>query len=484
METSLTIFLLTIFIVKGLSLECEECTGIGDCSGNMRACALGKDRCSITYLHIPLGVSQIIKTCVPSIVCDKGIQVINLGQTGTVVAQLTCCEGDECRKIVPPALPEKTAPNGKQCPACFSLQKGCYEEVAYCNGDELYCAEGFLESRIERFPLEFSLKGCANKAVCDYLFGYETMITEDSTNHSIQCTPASSEIYQQESSTVSQWDSLTLIQITSRAVSIIPRWLGLFIPTLSGILLGKLLWIIWFIDKKPLWLCYVDGTSPSHAGNSLQCETCEGWGNSCNGTLQTCPANMNKCGIFLLKNTIGIKIMAIKKTCVPSDPCSEDTGVINMGKVGMIVSHLFCCLGNECKKINPILPSIDMKPNGNTCPGCYTLQGNDCGNEIVQCTGKQDHCFAITGKTNLGETILTITLKGCANKHLCAELRDHSAGFGGMNIVTSSTCQPAKSKLAKSKAMMHISWIARIISGQCGRLFQALTVWLLMFLFL
>ncbi|XP_007445457.2 phospholipase A2 inhibitor and Ly6/PLAUR domain-containing protein-like [Python bivittatus] len=117
----------------------------------MLMCAPGKDRCSVTYLRTPFGISQIIKSCVPSIVCDKGIQVINLGRTGTVVVQLTCCERDECRRVVPPALPEKTVPNGKQCPACFSLQKKCNEDVAYCNGDELYCAAGFLDSGIGNY---------------------------------------------------------------------------------------------------------------------------------------------------------------------------------------------------------------------------------------------------------------------------------------------------------------------------------------------
>ncbi|XP_007444659.2 phospholipase A2 inhibitor and Ly6/PLAUR domain-containing protein-like, partial [Python bivittatus] len=174
-----------------------------------------------------------------------------------------------------------------------------------------------------------------------------------------------------------------------------------------------------------------------------------------------------------------VKIKAIKKGCVPSVSCSEDTGVLNMGKAGMITNQLFCCVGDKCNRINHVFPTIDMKPNGKICPACQALQGGDCGNEITQCTGNQELCFSVIGNTNLGEAVITTTLKGCTNRHMCTELQDHSASFSGISVVLSSTCKPAQ-----SKAMMRVPWIARIISGQCGLFFQVLAGLLLMFLVL
>ncbi|ETE63061.1 hypothetical protein L345_11182, partial [Ophiophagus hannah] len=185
-----------IFVVDaaGLSLECEECLGLRDCSGNMVTCDIGKDRCSVTGMVLPMGLSLNIKTCVSSDVCDKGVQVINMGQQGKAVAHLKCCEGDECRNVASPDI----------------------------------------------LPLEISLKGCANKALCDSLVGYEAMAPENNGDHAMRCTPNSS-IYLQEFTTVGQWNDLIKIEEFSGGVNTIPRWFGLFITILSGILLRKLL---------------------------------------------------------------------------------------------------------------------------------------------------------------------------------------------------------------------------------------------------
>ncbi|XP_070806179.1 phospholipase A2 inhibitor NAI-like [Pituophis catenifer annectens] len=240
METSPTIFLLALFIIKGLSLECEECLGIGGCSGDIVPCDFGKDRCSITDMALPIGLHLTIKTCVTSDICDKGVQVINLGQQGIAVAHLKCCDGHECENVVPPKLPKEAPANGKQCPACFALGKTCLEEVTDCTGDELYCAEGYLNPNMGMLPVEVSLKGCANKALCDSLVGYEAMAPEDSGHHAIQCTPNSS-IHHQEFTTVSQWNDLSRYHEYSGGVNTVPRWFGLFLTILSGVLLRKLL---------------------------------------------------------------------------------------------------------------------------------------------------------------------------------------------------------------------------------------------------
>ncbi|KAG8143432.1 putative Phospholipase A2 inhibitor subunit gamma B protein [Naja naja] len=145
-------------------------------------------------LFIIEGLSMKIKTCVSSDVCDKGVQVINMGQQGKVVAHLKCCEGDECRNVVHPDM----------------------------------------------LTLKVRLKGCANKALCDSLVGYEAMAPENSGDHAMRCTPNSS-IYLQEFTTVGQWNDVIITEEFSGGTNTIPRWFGLFITILSGILLRKLL---------------------------------------------------------------------------------------------------------------------------------------------------------------------------------------------------------------------------------------------------
>ncbi|XP_070620901.1 phospholipase A2 inhibitor NAI-like [Erythrolamprus reginae] len=236
METSLTVCLLALFIVKGLSLECEECVGLGGCSGNMVTCDFGEDRCSVTHMDLPLGArgpSLTIKACVSSDVCDKGVQVINLGQSKNAVAHLKCCEGEECNNGVRPELPKKAPANGNQCPACLELGETCREEVTNCTGDELYCAEGHLDSQM---GIVVRMKGCANKALCGSLAAYEAMAPENSRHHAFQCTTK----FPQEFSTDSLRRNVTGPGSSGR-VNTIPRWFGLFLTILSGVLLRKLL---------------------------------------------------------------------------------------------------------------------------------------------------------------------------------------------------------------------------------------------------
>ncbi|KAM3830295.1 phospholipase A2 inhibitor gamma subunit B-like [Vipera latastei] len=227
MGTSLPIFLLALCIIRGLSLECEECIGLTDCSGNKSPCGSGKDRCSVTNMALPIGISVTIKSCVSSNVCDKGLQVINVGRGEHVAAHLRCCEGGGCRDVVPAGLPKKAAANGKQCPACFAMGETCQEEVLDCSGDELYCAEGRLDAKSVMPNMEVSLKGCANKAFCDSLVGFEAMAPEKSGRHTIRCISNSS-VYQ-EFSTVGQ-------ETESGVVNTNPRWFGLFITILSGLI--------------------------------------------------------------------------------------------------------------------------------------------------------------------------------------------------------------------------------------------------------
>ncbi|XP_039220292.1 phospholipase A2 inhibitor subunit gamma B-like isoform X1 [Crotalus tigris] len=227
METSLPVFLLALLVIRGLSLECEECIGIDDCSGDKLPCGLGKDKCSVTNMALPIGLSVTIKSCVSSDVCDKGVQVINLGQRKHLIAHLRCCEGDGCRDIPPSIseLPKKATENGKQCPACLAIQGTCDEKVIDCSEDELYCAGGLIVTS----TLEFSLKGCANKAFCDSLVAYEAMAPENNGHHAIQCTSNSS-IHQEE------FSNFTRIGKSSGVVNTNPRWFGLFITIFSGLI--------------------------------------------------------------------------------------------------------------------------------------------------------------------------------------------------------------------------------------------------------
>ncbi|XP_061453732.1 uncharacterized protein LOC133370869 [Rhineura floridana] len=210
------------------------------------------------------------------------------------------------------------------------------------------------------------------------------------------------------------------------------------------------------IMETPLAICLLSIFIVT--GASLECEVCEKFEHTCNGTFQTCSSGYDRCGIVLSENTLGIKVKAIIKSCLPHSACSNDYTVINMGQAGRVVSQAFCCTGDECRTMTPTLKPRSNIPNGKFCPACYAVHHAKCEQEeTIECTGDEDYCFDGSGTTQAGEVVFEIQMKGCINKAACYEAQDYSTSFSGMNVVASRKCMPASRKSMRHSGCSRIT---------------------------
>uniref|UniRef100_A0ACB8FSG9 Uncharacterized protein n=1 Tax=Sphaerodactylus townsendi TaxID=933632 RepID=A0ACB8FSG9_9SAUR len=156
---------------EGLSLICEVCGGPGNtCDGSLGFCSLGEDKCGITLIEGTgdLEVRSVVKTCIRSNLCDDPFTSVDLGKAGKTWTFLTCCMGDECRRITPTPPPLNTTPNGKTCPACYAVDSlECEEEIIPCTGDQFYCLEKSGSISLGERSMATTIKGCANNAYCN-----------------------------------------------------------------------------------------------------------------------------------------------------------------------------------------------------------------------------------------------------------------------------------------------------------------------------
>uniref|UniRef100_A0A670IP51 UPAR/Ly6 domain-containing protein n=1 Tax=Podarcis muralis TaxID=64176 RepID=A0A670IP51_PODMU len=149
---------------------------------------------------------------------------------------------------------------------------------------------------------------------------------------------------------------------------------------------------------------------------------------------------------YLSETTVGTKLKAIVKSCVPSSACNNGVTIINMGQTGRVATQIFCCVGDECRTMTPTLTPAKPKPNGKVCPACYALHSLECEEEEeVKCSGDENYCLALSGTTTAGALVVTTIMKGCTNSATCQELNEHSSSFSGISVVALSNCKPANS---------------------------------------
>ncbi|XP_034612890.1 phospholipase A2 inhibitor subunit gamma B-like [Trachemys scripta elegans] len=85
-------------------------------------------------------------------------------------------------------------------------------------------------------------------------------------------------------------------------------------------------------------------------GSCLECEVCEGSGTSCSGTVQTCAAGYDSCGIIVTETTIvGMKQQVIAKSCMTSGSCKVGPLTMNFGNGVTIKQGIACCVGDACR---------------------------------------------------------------------------------------------------------------------------------------
>ncbi|XP_042295277.1 phospholipase A2 inhibitor gamma subunit B-like [Sceloporus undulatus] len=214
MKTLLTVCLLATFIATGSSLQCPVCeTGGRNCEGTMQACPKDHDTCALILSERSMGKqNNIRKKCIELNMCDKGLAVLDMGNGKTILSQVSCCKGEDCKKA-PTPLPARNSTASqekKQCPACYSEMNGCEEKTIECSrADEVMCAESYYQTlNSERKNVTTTMKGCANQAFCDNmkLFPLGVLLPQS------KCVPA------------------------SRSARTIPGLMGLFISVWSGFL--------------------------------------------------------------------------------------------------------------------------------------------------------------------------------------------------------------------------------------------------------
>nr|XP_034973504.1 uncharacterized protein LOC118086226 [Zootoca vivipara] len=451
METPLSICFLSIFIVTGASLECETCLGVGEtCNGPMVTCSPGLDMCAVSLSEVRMGThsqSSIVKECVPFKSCNDGTTTINFGKTGAILSQVFCCVGTKCKTMTPTLTHTRSKPNGKVCPACYAINSECGQEEAQCNGEENYCLDVSGTAETGALSVKTIMKGCTNSATCEGLKEHSGSISGMTITASSGCKPAAG----------------------SGGHRIVPGSFGLFLAALAG------LQFVMHLSKfsvpgqetagimetpLPIFLLSVFITT----GASLECEICEGLGHSCSGPTNKCPPGFDRCAIMLSETTVGIKLKAIVKSCVPSSACNHGVNVINMGQTGRVETQVFCCVGDECRTMTPTLMPAKPKPNGKVCPACYALHSLECEEEEeVKCSGDENYCLDLSGTTTAEALVVTTIMKGCTNSATCQELNEHSGSFSGISVVAFSNCKPANSSRGH-----------RVLPGSLGLFFATL----------
>ncbi|CAI5781109.1 phospholipase A2 inhibitor and Ly6 PLAUR domain-containing B-like isoform X1 [Podarcis lilfordi] len=194
--------------------------------------------------------------------------------------------------------------------------------------------------------------------------------------------------------------------------------------------------------ETPLPICFLSIFIVT--GASLECETCAGAGNTCNGPMETCSPGFDMCAVTLSEARLGMKMNSVVKHCAQSKSCNDGTSIINFGKTGEMLSQVFCCVGAKCKTMTPTLTPTRSKPNGKFCPACYAMN-SECEEEWVECNGEEIYCLHVSGTTDLGTLAVKTTMKGCTNSPTCEELKEHSGSISGITVTSLSSCRPAGS---------------------------------------
>ncbi|XP_074927497.1 phospholipase A2 inhibitor NAI-like [Chelonoidis abingdonii] len=128
-------------------------------------------------------------------------------------------------------------------------------------------------------------------------------------------------------------------------------------------------------------------------GSCLECEVCEGPGTSCSGTVQTCAAGFDSCGIIVI---VGMNEETVNKGCLTSSECKAGPFTMYFGDGLTVRKGIACCLGDACRTTTVTVPPADPKPNGRRCPACISVLYAPCSEETIQCTGSNTRCIEIT----------------------------------------------------------------------------------------
>lgn len=178
--------------------KCETCNASGYyCSGPLVQCSnfpTYADVCSLLVSETTVGetILTTVKSCSHQRFCYTDPFSVNMGQGRIARGKVGCCIGEGTCEAPTRELPQVSSkPNGKHCPACYSLTGSCPKEVVYCTGSEDHCLNLAFTSRIGNTSSNFTMKGCTTDSVCYQLsIGYLQFGGTDVVIHESECSQA------------------------------------------------------------------------------------------------------------------------------------------------------------------------------------------------------------------------------------------------------------------------------------------------------
>uniref|UniRef100_A0ABM5ES22 Ly6/PLAUR domain-containing protein 8 n=1 Tax=Pogona vitticeps TaxID=103695 RepID=A0ABM5ES22_9SAUR len=178
-------------------------------------------------------------------------------------------------------------------------------------------------------------------------------------------------------------------------------------------------------------------------GTSLECEVCNGMGNSCTGSMMTCEPGLDTCAIILTENSLaGERIQTVMKQCYYSNACNSLTTDMNLGQGRYVRTIVSCCEGDACRTTSPQISSA-MQPNGKQCPACYSLSASGCDIVTADCDGEENYCLDMVQKVTYGKFVVNVSMKGCVTENVCAAKEGQTSSSGIDTNIMKVSCTPA-----------------------------------------
>ncbi|KAL8219605.1 UNVERIFIED_CONTAM: hypothetical protein K2H54_028559, partial [Gekko kuhli] len=149
-------------------------------------------------------------------------------------------------------------------------------------------------------------------------------------------------------------------------------------------------------------------------------------------------------------NLGGPKTSGVFRSCEwNTQSCEQKVMTITGGKGLYWTSNTECCTTDNCNAGPISVPPVSLTPNGLKCPTCFAFRSaSDCeADEMLTCTGTQDHCISISGFVNEeGGLSSPFIAKGCSTATACflplaTDLYSSGISFNFNNII----CNPSPS---------------------------------------
>ncbi|XP_061453724.1 phospholipase A2 inhibitor and Ly6/PLAUR domain-containing protein-like [Rhineura floridana] len=341
MQALFGLFLFSVLLTTGASLECDTCKGTNTCTGTREACTEGQDACAISFIKVSIdGTKFVRKSCTSSEACKVGVAEVTYSQGKYSTESITCCKEDGCTPVDPKFPPRNTKPNGGSCPGCSSNSGNCTVEVVKCTGSDTYCISFVLvpgENVVDKI-----MKGCISEASCTHLKTYKGAVFGDAPLSNVECTLAEG------------------LSPDKPSASPSPS------PSFEFFLLVLLMKLLLLFLRSHISLSQVSGSQSQDVmrdltlgglGTSLKCETCMGI-STCKGEFRTCPDDNNSCGINFMEHSNGGNktFFMIKKSCVSTANCMSEPIDLTYGKGQFVRERTFCCRDVPC-----LIPPLELE---------------------------------------------------------------------------------------------------------------------------